>query len=243
MSSRKEQKEKLRQERLERERAAAASADRRRKLQIGGGAAILAVIVAVVVVIIVSSGGGGGGGSSTASTVSAKSGAETGVPAGAQVGLQDGSAPWKPEYSQLAQRLQAFNFPQQTDIGYHVHAQLNVYVNGKQTPVPANIGIDPQGRFISPIHTHDTSGVVHMESTKYYPFTLAEFINVWGVYFTNNQLGGYKAGNGNVLQLWVNGKQIADPVNYKFKAHDVLVLGYGKPGSFPHKKTFSFGQL
>ena len=62
------------------------------------------------------------------------------------------SAPWKPEYSFLAQRLAAFNFPQQTDIGYHVHAQLNVYANGKQVTVPANVGIDPQGRFISPIH-------------------------------------------------------------------------------------------
>jgi hypothetical protein len=242
LSSRKEQKEKLRQERMERERAAQQAADRKRRLQIGGGAGLLAVIVAVVVVIIVSSGGGGGG-SSTASSGSTKSGGDTGTPAGAQVGLQDGPAPWKPEYSFLAQRLAAFNFPQQTDIGYHVHAQLNVYINGKQTTVPANLGIDPQGRFISPIHTHDTSGVVHMESTKYYPFTLGEFINVWGVYFTNNQLGGYKVGNGNVLQLWINGKQIADPVNYKMKPHDVMILGYGKPGSFPHKKTFAFGQL
>ena len=243
MSSRKEQKEKLRQERLERERAAQAAADRRRRLQIGGGVGILAVIVAVVVVIIVSSGGSSSGsnGSTTAST---KSGGETGVPAGAQVGLQDGPAPWKPEYSFLAQRLAAFNFPQQTDIGYHVHAQLNIYINGKQTTVPANVGIDPQGRFISPIHTHDTTGVVHIESTKYYPFTLGEFINVWGIYFTNNQLGAYKAGDGgNVLQLWVNGKQISDPVNYKMKPHDVMILGYGKPGSFPHKKTFAFGQL
>jgi hypothetical protein len=242
LSSRKEQKEKLRQERLERERAAAASAERRRKLQIGGGAGILAVIVAVVVVIIVSSGGGGGS-STASSTPGSKSGGETGVPAGAQVGLQDGPAPWKPEYNSLAERLTAFNFPQQTDIGYHVHAQLNIYINGKQTTVPANVGIDPQGRFISPIHTHDTSGVVHMESTKYYPFTLGEFINVWGVYFTNNQLGAYKAGNGNVLQLWINNKQIPDPVNYKMKPHDVMILGYGKPGSFPHKKTFAFGQL
>jgi hypothetical protein len=242
LSSRKEQKEQLRQERLERERAAKAAADRRRRLQIGGGAALLAVIVAVVVVIIVSSGGGGGG-NSTASTGGPKSGGDTGVPPGAEVGLQDGPAPWKPEYSFLAQRLAAFNFPQQTDIGYHIHAQLNIYVNGKQTAVPANVGIDPQGRFISPIHTHDTSGVVHMESTKPYPFTLGEFINVWGVFFTDNQLGAYKAGNGNVLQLWVDNKQISDPVHYKMKAHDVLILGYGKPGSFPHKKSFSFGQL
>lgn len=242
MSSRKEQKEQLRQERLERERAAKAAADRKRRLQIGGGAGLLAVIVAVVVVIIVSSGGGGGG-SSAASSGGSKSGGDTGVPAGAQVGLQVTSAPWKPEYSFLAQRLAAFNFPQQTDIGYHVHAQLNVYIDGKQTPVPANIGIDPQGRFISPIHTHDTSGVVHIESAKPYPFTLGEFINVWGIYFTDKQLGAYKAGNGNVLQLWVDNKQIPDPVNYKMKPHDVMILGYGKPGSFPHKKTFSFGQL
>jgi hypothetical protein len=233
LSSRKEQKEQLRRERLERERAAAAAADRRRRLQIGGGVGLLAVIVAVVVVIIVSSGGGS---SSSATTASGGSVGDTS-------GLQTGPAPWKPEYSYLAQRLGAFNFPQQTDIGYHIHAQLNVYIDGKQTTVPANLGIDPQGRFISPIHTHDTSGVVHMESTKFYPFTLGEFINIWGVYFTKNQLGAYKVGNGNVLQLWVNGKQIADPVNYQMKAHDVMILGYGKPGSFPHKKTFAFGQL
>ncbi|HEY2770381.1 MAG TPA: hypothetical protein VGI87_07435 [Solirubrobacteraceae bacterium] len=235
MSSRKEQKEQLRKERLEREQAAKASADRKRRLQIGGGVGLLAAIVVVLVVIIGSSGGGGSG-SSTASSGSSSNSA-------ADIGLSDGAAPWKPEYSFLAQRLAAFNFPQQTDVGYHVHAELKVYVNGKQTTVPANLGIDPQGRFISPIHTHDTTGVVHMESTAYYPFTLGEFINIWGVDFTNQQLGGYKAGNGNVLQLWVNGKQIADPVNYKMKAHDIMILGYGKPNSFPHKASYNFGDL
>jgi hypothetical protein len=188
----------------------------------------------VVVVLIVSSGGGGG--SSTASSGGGNNSA-------ADVGLQDGPAPWPAEYTFLAQRLAAFNFPQQTDVGYHVHAQLRIYINGKQTTVPANLGIDPQGRFISPIHTHDTTGVVHMESTSYYPFTLGEFINIWGVLFNNNQIGQYKVGNGNVLQLWVNGKRVPDPVNYKMKAHDIMVLGYGKPGSFPHKASFNFGQL
>lgn len=234
MSSRKEQKEQLRQERLEREQAAAAAAGRKRRLQIGGGVAILAVIVVVLVIVLAGSGGGSSSGS--ASTGSSSNSA-------ADIGLSDGTAPWKPEYSFLAQRLAGYNFPGQTDVGYHVHAELQVYVNGKKTTVPANLGIDPQGRFISPIHTHDTTGIVHMESEKYYPFTLGEFINIWGVDFTNDQLGAYKAGNGNVLQLWVNGKQVADPVNYKMKAHDVMVLGYGKPGSFPHSAKFNFGQL
>jgi hypothetical protein len=230
LSSRKEQKEQLRQERLERERAAVAAASRKRRLQIGGGVAVLAVIVAVVVVLIATSGGSGGN--------SSASGGQNG--AVDQSGVSIGPAPWKAEYSYLAQRLSAYNFPQQTDVGYHVHAELMVYVNGKRTTVPANLGIDPQGRFISPIHTHDTTGIVHMESTKYYPFTIGEFINVWGVYFTKNQLGGYKVGHGNVLQLWVNGKQVADPVNYKMKPHDVMILGFGKPGSFPHSQKFQF---
>jgi hypothetical protein len=236
LSSRKEQKERLRQERLERERAAAAAAGRRRRLQIGGGAGLLAIIVAVVIAVVVSSDGSSSKGSSGTNA----SGTQSGQTVGDSSGLQTTPAPWKPEYSFLAQRLAAFNFPQQSDVGFHIHAELFVYVDGKEVTVPADIGIDPQGRFISPIHTHDTSGIVHEESTNPYPFTLGEFMNVWGVYFTKSQLGAYKADNGNVLQLWVNGKQDTNPLNHVMKAHDVMVLGYGKPGSFPHKKSFQF---
>jgi hypothetical protein len=228
LSSRKEQKEQLRRERLERERAASVAAARRRRVQIGGGVGLLAVILAVTIVIVASSGGGGNSSSGATTT------------AGDQSGLSIGPAPWKAEYSFLAQRLSSFNFPQQSDIAFHIHAELFVYVNGKRTTVPANLGIDPQGRFISPIHTHDTSGIVHMESEQPYRFTLGEFMNIWGVYFTKNQLGEYKAGNGNVLQLWVNGTRIADPTSYVMKAHDIMILGYGKPGSFPHTKSFTF---
>ena len=234
MSSRKEQKEALRRERLEREQAAKASAERRRRLMIGGGVLAAAAIIAVVVVLV--AGGGGSSGNSSASSGSGNSKLDSS-------GLQTGTAPWKPEYSYLAQRLSVLNFPEQSDIAFHIHAVLFVYINGKQTTVPANLGIDPQGRFIAALHTHDTSGVVHMEATRPYPFTLGEFINIWGVDFSDHNLGAYKAGNGNVLQLWVNGKQVADPVNYQMKAHDVMVLGYGKPGSFPHQRSFNFGQL
>ncbi len=234
MSSRKEQKEKLRQERLAREQAQAQAAARRRRFQIGGGVILAAVAVVVVVVLLVS-GGSSNSGASPGGSNSNTSGS------GTQAGLETGPAPWPPEYSFLAQRLAAYNFPQQSDIGYHEHAKLFIYVNGKQVTVPANFGIDPQGRFIAPLHTHDTTGVIHMESEKPYPFTLGEAMNIWGVKFTNDQLGGYKAGvDGNVLELWANGKKVADPVNYKMKRHDILILGYGKPGSFPTKKSYTF---
>jgi hypothetical protein len=227
LSSRKEQKERLRRERLERERAAKVAAERKRRLQIGGGVLALAAIIAVVVVLVASSGGGGGGSSASPQKLDTS-------------GLQTGKAPWPAEFSFLAQRLSALGVPPYGDVSFHIHAVLFVYVNGKRITVPATLGIDPQGRFISPIHTHDTSGIVHMEADRPYPFTLGQFINVWGVYFTKNQLGAYKAGNGNVLQLWVNGRQVANPPSYVMKAHDVMILGYGKPGSFPHKQSFKF---
>jgi hypothetical protein len=67
MASRKEQKEKLRQERLEREQAAAAAAARRKRMGYGLAGLLVAAVVAAIVVIVASAGGGGGGGSSSAS--------------------------------------------------------------------------------------------------------------------------------------------------------------------------------
>lgn len=63
VASRKEEKERLRQERLEREQALAASAARRKRLgKIVAGVVALASLGAVIAVAVGSGGGGGGGG-------------------------------------------------------------------------------------------------------------------------------------------------------------------------------------
>jgi protein-disulfide isomerase len=61
MASRKEQKERLRAERLEREQADRSREQRRRLVQYGSGAAFLALCVIVVLVLLSQSGGGSGG--------------------------------------------------------------------------------------------------------------------------------------------------------------------------------------
>src|SRR3954467_13571835 len=66
MASRKEQKEKLRQERLEREQAEAAAAARRKRMGYTIAAVLVAAVVVALVVIVGSSGGGGGGSASAA---------------------------------------------------------------------------------------------------------------------------------------------------------------------------------
>ena len=62
----------------------------------------------------------------------------------------------------------------------HVHARVEIFIDGEPASVPAGIGIDPAGRWISPLHTHDASGKVHVESPEVRAeLTLGQFYTVW----------------------------------------------------------------
>jgi hypothetical protein len=219
VSSRREQKEQLRRERLASERAANEAVRHRRLLQIGG-AALVAIAVVVAVVAIAA----GGSGSSHA----------------AEAGVQTTAAPWQPEYGSLEKRVAALGLPQAADFPFHIHAQLRVYVDGKRVPVPSQIGIDSGKGFIAPLHTHDATGVIHMEAVETYPFKLGQFFDVWGVKFTDHQVGAYRDGAESTLQVYVNGKRVFDPVGYVMKKHDRIVVAYGKPGSFGKRFSTPF---
>jgi hypothetical protein len=149
------------------------------------------------------------------------------------LGLQTGPAPWAPEYRFLAPRLHALRLPEQSDTAFHIHALLRIFVDGRRVPVPAQIGIDPQGRFLAPLHTHDPSGIVHIEADHPYPFTLGQFFTVWGVRFTDTGLGGYTAHGPKRLRVFLNGRRVAHPGARVLGAHDHIVVAYGAPGSFP----------
>jgi hypothetical protein len=229
MASRKEQKERLRAERVAKEEAERREASRRRRLQIGAALAAVAIIAAVVIVVAVASGGGGEEPSSSGLTYHKDS-----VPASAQLALLDTPPPWKPNYKQLPQRVEAMGLPGFNETTFHIHAWLHIYDDGKPVQVPANIGIDPITQFLSPLHTHDTSGIIHMEADQEYDFTLGQFIDVWGVKFADDQIGSLKSkGSDQQLQVYVNGQLLKDPVNVVMREHDNIVIGYGKPGSFP----------
>ena len=228
--TRKQRREQARGERKALEAAERTRAARRKRLtQVGG---VMAVLVVIATVAILTASGGGRSSKSAASSAA--------VGSGAAAGLQATTAPWQPEYSALETRLQALNLPTQSDSAYHVHAVARLYVNGRQVEVPARIGIDPEGRFLAPLHTHDTSGVIHMEASQAYPFTLGQFFTIWGVKFTSTQLGAYVADAANVLSVYVNGTHVSDPVGYVMKPHDHILVGYGKPGSFPTSFNYTF---
>jgi hypothetical protein len=79
----------------------------------------------------------------------------------------------------------------------HNHVNVNVTYNGQAIMVPEHIGIVQIGKAddpllygdhsldkygmegMSPLHTHDNSGTVHVEANTKRDFTLGEFLDTW----------------------------------------------------------------
>ena len=111
----------------------------------------------------------------------------------------------------------------------HIHAHLDVLANGTPVEVPADLGIDVPAQKISPLHTHDTTGVIHVESPmKSATFTLGQFFDEWQVSLAADHLGGLTTDGTHQLKVYVNGKvQSGDPTNIVLTAHDEIAIVYG----------------
>jgi hypothetical protein len=127
-------------------------------------------------------------------------------------------------------------------LNFHIHAHLDLIVDSKPVTIPAGIGIKPNDCLYW-LHTHNTSGVIHIESPKQDTFTLGQFIQVWdntpGIASKFEDL----THGGNNIHVFVNGTEIK--VNYNtipLSAHDEVALVSGDiPSSIP--TSYAFGGL
>lgn len=112
----------------------------------------------------------------------------------------------------------------------HIHAHLDVIIDGQPVVVPANLGIDGSTGELSPLHTHDTTGVLHIESPVQATFSLGQLFTEWQVSLSDSQIGGLHAGDGKVLAAYVNGKPVTgNPAAIVLHAHDEIAIVYGTP--------------
>jgi hypothetical protein len=146
-------------------------------------------------------------------------------------------APWQPEYAHLAERLRLIGIPPGGEEKFHIHALLHIYINGLLAPLPANIGLDPAEGVESSMHTHDATGIIHMEAPHPFNYTLGDFFSVWGVKLGPAQVGGLRGFGGNHLHFYLNGKPLSNPAALVLRRGDSIVIGYGSPSSFPHKPS------
>jgi hypothetical protein len=143
-----------------------------------------------------------------------------------------GAPPW-PAPSDPIDRTRAAGLkPERKEFfAVHSHAHLDVFVNGEPVEVPAGIGIDITDpgvkRFeeaagvvyggielcdnpcISPLHTHDTTGVLHTEAPKNETNTLGEFFVEWGVRLDERCVGGFCEPEAPIA-VFVNGERYED---------------------------------
>ncbi|MFD7166957.1 hypothetical protein [Streptomyces violascens] len=126
----------------------------------------------------------------------------------------------------------------------HTHTHLDVLVDGKPVTVPASIGIDEPRRRISPVHTHDTSGVIHVESPRPAVFTLGQFMAEWRVPLSAEGIGGLHAGGGRHLTAYVNGRKTpGNPGAIVLRAHDEIALVFTRDADTgPVPKTYDWPQ-
>lgn len=101
--------------------------------------------------------------------------------------------------------------------GLHWHPELALYVKGIKQEIPANIGI---GAVHQPIHTHDSTGVLHLEMQGVVhrdDIKLARFFEVWGKDVMEF---------GSSVSMTVNGEVNAELGNYQMKDGDKVELRY-----------------
>ena len=206
--------------------------ERRRRMLVWGSGILAVVVVGGIIASVIAANAGAkptaqaSGAAPTASTAPATASGAQSVP------------PWNAP-SDPSARAKAAGLTMLSSEGTaeHIHSHLTVTVRGKAVRVPALIGIDEQAASISPLHTHDESGIVHVESPVKQPFTLGQVFTEWDVALAPGRIGSYSAGSGDTVTTFVNGKPVTgDPAAIALADHediDIVVTTGGAKASPP----------
>jgi len=124
----------------------------------------------------------------------------------------------------------------------HLHEHLSLTVAGKAVTVPAHIGIDTAADMYSPIHTHDTTGIVHVESPVPATFRLGQVFTEWDVALGPGRVGGYRDGlDGVRVAVFVDRKAVGgDPRSIVLRERQYIDLVVTTDGSAPTAPTEAF---
>jgi hypothetical protein len=163
-------------------------------------------------------------------------------PAAADGAPRAAPPPWDAGTNPLAAMKRARVAPGVFATAEHIHAHLDVFVNGQPVTVPPGIGvvapIDTGGQNIqsawdamAPVHTHGPDGVLHVHTGIPEIFTLGQFFDVWRVRLTDRCLGSYCAGPAGTLRVYVNGELVpSDPRDVVIRPRDEIAVAFGPPG-------------
>ncbi len=145
----------------------------------------------------------------------------------------------------LGQDVDGIPCQTQEGVVLHIHTELTLFVHGAQVQIPAFIGMAPnaEGGCLYWIHTHDASGVIHVEagntsSPNGGPYTLGMFFDIWGQPLSGNQIGPFKG----PVTAFVNGQRYTGDLHaIPLRAHQLVTLEVGTPVVPPPNYAFPVG--
>jgi hypothetical protein len=172
---------------------------------------------------------------------------------------------WSAPADAMARARAAGLVPERAEsLVHHVHAHLDVFVNGQKVTVPAGIGInihDPGVHVfpdiagatgygginppcatpcISPLHTHDVSGIIHTESPTKADNTLGQLFVEWDVKLDAKCIDRYCAPDSKIA-VYVDGERFTgDPrtIDLSDRKEIAIVIGT-PPAKIPKVGDFS----
>ena len=185
--------------------------------------------------------------SSSGSSDSSSSGGGTGA------GKPTADEPWPAPPTRWPGRAAAGLVPETAErLQYHVHSHLDVFINGTHIIVPGGLGIntkdpgvhsgtiDGQPAYggitvpcdnpcISPLHTHDATGILHTESATPVGNTLGQLFTEWGVTL-NATAWARTAGPTTTSRSTSGGKKFTgDPRSIPLRNLEEIAIVIGKP--------------
>jgi hypothetical protein len=143
--------------------------------------------------------------------------------------LNTGPAPW-PNPDQVPDRIDAAGLPSASteSLAVHYHSHLDIFVDGKPKPVASSIGREDQSLF-SPLHTHATSGLIHIEAPEDQRFTVGMLFTEWGVRLTDDCVGGYCSPD-TTIKAYVNGTaSTGETADIVLKRGEEIAIVIGSP--------------
>ena len=118
------------------------------------------------------------------------------------------------------------NLREHKNLALHIHPFLEIEILGQKYTIPADIGISSKGMRV--IHTHDSTGKLHIESPYPYQFYLKDFFTIWGKNLNSSCIFGYCEGNGHELVFYVNGIESEQKENIQLKDGEIIKIVYRK---------------
>ena len=101
-------------------------------------------------------------------------------------------------------------------LSQHIHPELTILVDGVKEMIPGNVGLLDCERAL---HTHDDTGIIHVESQDKREYTLGDFFVVW-------KKSIEREGHG--VSVTADGDLVSDPANLKFKDGQKIIITYTK---------------